>query len=253
MKIIIAGAFAIGAHLAKLLSRNDNDIILIDEDEERLANISSDYDLMTLHSSSTSIETLKEAGAESADLFIAVTPDESKNITSCVLARGLGAKKTVAKVNNNEYVDPKLTAFFDQLGVNSIIYPESLAAKDITNGLKMSWVRQRWDVHDGALVMLGIKLRETCEILNEPLKELCKPETPYHIVAIKRGDETIIPRGDDVLQLSDIAYFMTTKNYIPYIRKIVGKEHYVDNGRRKYGNTRREDNARIHGGEDIRE
>ena len=228
MKIIIAGAFAIGAHLAKLLSRNDNDIILIDEDEERLANISSDYDLMTLHSSSTSIETLKEAGAESADLFIAVTPDESKNITSCVLARGLGAKKTVAKVNNNEYVDPKLTAFFDQLGVNSIIYPESLAAKDITNGLKMSWVRQRWDVHDGALVMLGIKLRETCEILNEPLKELCKPETPYHIVAIKRGDETIIPRGDDVLQLSDIAYFMTTKNYIPYIRKIVGKEHYVD-------------------------
>lgn len=228
MKIIIAGAFAIGAHLAKLLSRSDNDIILIDEDEERLANISSDYDLMTLHSSSTSIETLKEAGAESADLFIAVTPDESKNITSCVLARGLGAKKTVAKVNNNEYVDPKLTAFFDQLGVNSIIYPESLAAKDITNGLKMSWVRQRWDVHDGALVMLGIKLRETCEILNEPLKELCKPETPYHIVAIKRGDETIIPRGDDVLQLSDIAYFMTTKNYIPYIRKIVGKEHYVD-------------------------
>lgn len=228
MKIIIAGAFAIGAHLAKLLSRSDNDIILIDEDEERLANISSDYDLMTLHSSSTSIETLKEAGAESADLFIAVTPDESKNITSCVLARGLGTKKTVAKVNNNEYVDPKLTAFFDQLGVNSIIYPESLAAKDITNGLKMSWVRQRWDVHDGALVMLGIKLRETCEILNEPLKELCKPETPYHIVAIKRGDETIIPRGDDVLQLSDIAYFMTTKNYIPYIRKIVGKEHYVD-------------------------
>ena len=97
MKIIIAGAFAIGAHLAKLLSRNDNDIILIDEDEERLANISSDYDLMTLHSSSTSIETLKEAGAESADLFIAVTPDESKNITSCVLARGLGAKKTVER------------------------------------------------------------------------------------------------------------------------------------------------------------
>ena len=76
--------------------------------------------------------------------------------------------------------------------------------------------------------MLGIKLRETCEILNEPLKDLCKPESPYHIVAIKRGDETIIPRGDDVLKIYDLAYFMTTRNYIPYIRKIVGKEHYVD-------------------------
>ena len=103
-----------------------------------------------------------------------------------------------------------------------------LAARDIANGLKMSWVRQRWDVHDGALIMLGIKLRETCEILNEPLKDLCKPESPYHIVAIKRGADTIIPRGDDVLKIYDLAYFMTTRNYIPYIRKIVGKEHYVD-------------------------
>ena len=76
--------------------------------------------------------------------------------------------------------------------------------------------------------MLGIKLRDTCQVLNQPLKDLCKPESPYHIVAIKHGNETIIPRGDDVLSLNDIAYFMTTRNYIPFIRKIVGKEHYVD-------------------------
>ena len=92
----------------------------------------------------------------------------------------------------------------------------------------MSWVRQRWDVHDGALTMLGIKLRDTCEVLNMPLKDLCKPESPYHIVAIKRSNETIIPRGDDVLKLNDIAYFMTTRQYIPYIRSIVGKERYAD-------------------------
>ena len=92
----------------------------------------------------------------------------------------------------------------------------------------MSWVRQRWDVHDGALTMLGIKLRETAEILDQPLKDLCKPESPYHIVAIKRGKETIIPRGEDVLKLKDIAYFMTTRQYIPYIRTIVGKERYAD-------------------------
>ena len=228
MKIIIAGAYAIGTHLAKLLSRNDQDTVLIDSDEERLAAISSDYDLMTIHSTASKVQTLKDAGIDKADLFIAVTPDENLNMNACMLASALGAKRTVAKVDNYEYIDPKLKKLFENVGISSLIYPENLAARDIANGLKMSWVRQRWDVHDGALVMLGIKLRDTCEILNEPLKDLCKPESPYHIVAIKRGEDTIIPRGDDVLMLNDLAYFMTTRNYIPYIRKIVGKEHYVD-------------------------
>ena len=228
MKIIIAGAYAIGTHLAQLLSRNNEDTVLIDSDEERLASISSEYDLMTVHASVSKIQTLKDAGVSGADLFIAVTRDENLNMNACMLAKALGAKRTVAKVDNFEYIDPKLDSFFEKVGISSRIYPENLAARDIANGLKMSWVRQRWDVHDGALVMLGIKLRETCEILNEPLKDLCKPESPYHIVAIKRGDETIIPRGDDVLKIYDLAYFMTTRNYIPYIRKIVGKEHYVD-------------------------
>ena len=228
MKIIIAGAYAIGTHLAKLLSRNDQDIVLIDEDEERLNNVNSDYDLMTVHASPSSIKALKDAGTGNADLYIGVTPDENMNMNSCIIAKALGAKKTVAKVNIYEFTNPELKDFFDKVGIDSIIYPENLAAHDIVNGLKMSWVRQRWDVHNGALVMLGIKLRQTCEILDEPLKELCKPESPYHIVAVKRGEDTIIPRGDDVLKIYDMAYFMTTRNYIPYIRKIVGKENYVD-------------------------
>ena len=228
MKIIIYGAYAIGTHLAKLLSRNNHDTILIDDDDERLANITSDYDLMTVLASNRKIKTLKDAGVHNADLFIAVTPDENFNMNICMMAKALGVKRTVSKVDSYEYNEPRVKEFFEKLGISSIIYPEHLAARDIANGLKMSWVRQRWDVHDGALVMLGIKLRESCEILNEPLKELCKPESPYHIVAVKRGDDTIIPRGDDVLKMYDLAYFMTTRNYIPYIRKIVGKEHYVD-------------------------
>ena len=228
MKSIIAGAYAIGTYLAKLLSRNNQDIILMDESLEKLEKLGSDFDLMTMNASCASITTLKEAGAESADLFIAVTPDENKNMTSCMIAKALGAKKTVAKVDNYEYVAPDLNDFFERLGISSIIYPELLAAKDINNGLKMSWVRQRWDVHDGALVMLGIKRRETCEILNKPLKDISGPDDPYHVVAIKRDGDTIIPGGNDELKLYDMAYFMTTRQYIPFIRKIVGKEHYVD-------------------------
>lgn len=228
MKIIIAGAYAIGTHLAKLLSRNDQDTVLIDEDEERLASISSDYDLMTFHASPTSIDALKDAGIADADLFIAVTLDESTNLISCVMAKQLGAKSTVAKVDKYEYLDDKKLSFFEKMGITAIINPEDLSAHEIANGLRMSWVRQRWDVLDGTLVMLGIKMRQTSEILGQPLKDLCKPETPYHVVAIKRADETIIPRGDDTLQLYDLVYFITTRTYIPYIRKIVGKEHYAD-------------------------
>ena len=228
MKIIIAGAYAIGTHLARLLSRNNHDIVLMDENEERLDGLGSDVDVLTYHASPTSIKALKEVGTSHANLFIAVTPDENKNMASCILAAGLGAKKTVAKVDNYEFTAPELKEHLNRVGITSIVFPEQLAARDITNGLKMSWVRQRWDVHDGALVMLGIKLRESCEILNRPIKEISGPDDPYHIVAIKRGDDTIIPRGEDELKLFDLAYFMTTKNYIPYIRKIVGKEHYVD-------------------------
>lgn len=228
MKIIISGAYAIGTHLARLLSHNHEDITLIDEADERLAQVGADFDLLTIQASPSSIKALRNVGAEHADLFIAVTPDQSLNITSCVLAKALGTKKTVAMIHNSEYIEPELQNFFANLGVSSLIYPEKLAAIDIINGLKMSWVRQRWDVHHGALVMLAIKLRETCEILNNPLKNLCGPDDPYHIVAIKRLKETIIPGGNDELKLYDLAYFMTTPQYIPYIRKIVGKEHYAD-------------------------
>ena len=228
MKIIIAGAYAIGTYLAKLLTRNNYDIVLMDSDAENLEKLSRDFDLMAMLASPTSIKAQREAGVQDAELFIAVTPDENVNLNACMIAKQLGAKKTVAKVDTYEYSLPQNQEFFKKLGISSIIYPEMLAAKDIIAGLKMSWVRQRWDVHDGALVMLGIKLREGCEILGRPLREISGPDDPFHIVAIKRGAETIIPGGNDQLELNDLTYFMTKKNFIPYIRKIVGKEHYVD-------------------------
>ena len=228
MKIIIAGAGAVGTHLAKLLSRDHQDCVLIDEEESRLEGLDTEFDIMTLLRSPTSIKTLKEAGIANTDLFVGVTPDESRNMNSCIIAHALGAKKTVARIDNYEYLAPTLEPFFHKLGIDSLIYPEVLAAIDIANGLKMSWVRQRWDVHGGALVMLGVKLRDTSEILNRPLKELCGPDDPYHVVAIKRHDDTIIPSGNAELHTNDLVYFMTTKEYIPYIRKITGKEYYAD-------------------------
>ena len=228
MKIIIAGAGNVGTHLAKLLSREKQDIILMDDDEEKLSALSNNFDLMTVTASPSSISGLKEVGVKEADLFVAVTPDESRNMTACMLAHNLGAQKTVARIDNYEYLLPKNKEFFKKLGVDSLIYPEMLAAKEIVSSMRMSWVRQWWEFCGGALILIGAKMREKAEILNIPLHQLGGPTIPYHVVAIKRGTDTIIPRGDDVIKLNDIVYFTTTRKYIPYIRKIAGKEDYAD-------------------------
>ena len=229
MKIVIAGAGAVGTHLSKLLSTENHDCVLIDDDDERLEGVDTNYDIMAVCASPTSIKTLKDAGVASADLFVGVTRRESRNITACMLAHALGAKKTVARIDNYEYLLPQNLEYFNHVGVDSLVYPEVLAASDIISGLKLSWVRQRLDVHNGALVLLGVKLRDNCQILHQPLRDICGPDDPYHIVALKRrtGD-TIIPGGNDVLQSGDLAYFMTTQEYIPHIKRIVGKEEYED-------------------------
>ena len=228
MKIIIAGAGAVGTHLSKLLSTENHDCTLIDDDEERLSGVDANYDIMAVNAEPTSIKALKDAGAGSADLFVGVTRLESRNITACALAHALGAKKTVARIDSFEYLQPSNLAIFNNMGIDSLVYPEALAAQDIITALRMSWARQRVDIQGGRLTLLGIKLREGCQILNRPLRDLCGPDDPYRVVAIKRAGETIIPGGLDELKLNDLVYFMTTPDYIPYIRKIVGKEHYED-------------------------
>ena len=229
MKIIIAGAGNVGTHLAKLLSREKQDIILMDDDEEKLSALSANFDLLTVTASPSSISGLKRGRREKKRTCSSQSPpDESRNMTACMLATNLGAKKTVARIDNYEYLLPKNKEFFRKLGVDSLIYPEMLAAKEIVSSMRMSWVRQWWEFCGGALILIGTKMREKAEILNIPLHQLGAPDIPYHVVAIKRGTETIIPRGDDVIKLHDIVYFTTTRKYIPYIRKIAGKEDYAD-------------------------
>ena len=229
MKIIIAGAGAVGSHLAALLSKESNDILVLDPNGDKLARATDGLDVMTLTVSPTSIIGLKEAGTPQADLFIAVTPSETQNLTCCAIAHSLGARKTVARIDNGEYLQERNREFFTSMGIESLIYPEVLAAKEIVDGVQRSWARQWWEVHNGALMVLGIKLREEAVALyGKQLRELCPPDSPYHIVAIKRDEDTIIPGGFDELKLNDIAYFMTTKKYVPNIRQLVGKDSYPD-------------------------
>lgn len=225
MKIVIAGAGAVGTHLAKMLSGEKQDIILMDTSAEKLSRMESNFDLMTVEGNPTSFTSLKDAGVDTADLFVAVTPEESRNVTACILAHSLGARRTVARIDNAEYLQPKHKEFLQQLGVDSLIYPEMLAAREIADSLRLSWIRQWWEFGDGALVMVGVKVRSNAEVINTPLMQLSK-EMPYHIVAVVRGKETIIPKGRDMLLADDIVFFTCEKKALPYLRRICGKDEY---------------------------
>ena len=224
MKIIIGGAGEVGTHLSKLLSAEDQDIILMDSDEEKL-DFPNSFEIMTVVGSPTSIRDLKLAGINHADMFIAVTPEESVNMTACLLAHQLGAKQTVARISNDEYLQTKNVEFFSSLGVDSFICPENLAADEIVSALKQPWTRQWWEIAGGKLILLGVKVRENAPIVNKFLYDFINENRIYHIVAINRGNETIIPRGSDQILAGDLLYFTTTEEYINEVKVRSGKEN----------------------------
>ncbi|GHT58218.1 Trk system potassium transport protein TrkA [Bacteroidia bacterium] len=224
MKIIIAGAGEVGIYLAKLLSQENQDIVFMDSDEEKL-NIPYGLEIMTAVGNPTSINDLKAAGVKRADMFIAVTPEESVNMTASMLATNLGAQKTIARVSNTEYLLPKNMEFFSKLGIDSIICPEILAADEIVNALKTPWSRQWSELAGGKLILVGAKIRDNAPVINKYLYDISQGEKIYHIVAIKRENDTIIPRGSDRILSGDIVYFTTTPKHVPDIKTLAGKDH----------------------------
>ncbi|QIK59444.1 Trk system potassium transporter TrkA [Dysgonomonas sp. HDW5A] len=226
MRVVIAGAGAVGTHLAKLLSGENQDVIIMDPDIEKLNFSKSHFEIMTMEGSSTSLKDLKEVGVEEADLFIGVTPEESVNITSCMLASKMGAKKTFARIDNFEYLLPKNKEFFESLGVDSMVYPEMLAAKEIVSAIKRPWVRLWVELFGGAIILVGAKIRSNSELVGKYLHEISVNPKKFHIVAIKRNNRTIIPKGSDQIISGDILFFTTTKEFIDEIPAITGKKNF---------------------------
>lgn len=223
MKIVIAGAGEVGTHLAKLLSREEQDITLLDRDRSRLEALDARYNLLTVVGPPVSFSALRAAGVEKAELFIAVTPYETDNVVACEIAKSFGAQKTVARIDNYEFMDPANSAFFTRSGINHTIYPEYLAALEIRTALERNWVHNWFELHDGEIIVVGIKLRDNARIAGMQLKEFAATRHNFHVSAIRRKNETIIPRGDDRLMPNDILYFTTTRDYVDELIDLCGK------------------------------
>lgn len=223
MKIVIAGAGEVGTHLAKMLSKENQDITLLDRDQSKLDIIDSNYNLMTWNGSTSSFESLREVGVKDADLYIAVTPFETSNLASCSIAKKMGARKTVARIDNSEFLLPENRQIIRDMGIDFVIYPEHLAANDIALSLAHNWARYWAELHNGDLLLIGVKIHSNSVLLNVKLKDMPVTTHDFHIAAIKRNGETIIPNGNDEILPDDVVYFITTPEHIEEVRNICGK------------------------------
>lgn len=224
MNIIIAGSGEVGSHLAKLLSHESQEITLIDSNKENLSFPNSHLDIKVIHGDCSSISILREAEVSSADLFIAVTELQSINLTSCFLAKQLGAKKTIARISNTELIE-KNGVDISALGIEELISPEALASDEIKLVISQSVFNDAFEFEDGALLTLGLKVQDSAPLIGKSVIEAASilPEMHFFPIAIKRENETIIPRGDTVFQVGDRIIFMTTEGGDEELLKLSGK------------------------------
>ncbi|MCH3880857.1 MULTISPECIES: Trk system potassium transporter TrkA [Tenacibaculum] len=228
MKIIIAGAGDVGFHLAKLLSYESQDTYVIDFDGDKLNYINNNLDVITKKGDATSVKLLKEIGVESADLLLAVTESQNTNFTISVIGKALGAKKTIARIKNQEFLETKDVNFKD-FGVDFMISPQELAADEIKMLLNQSSFNDTVAFENGLFNVMGTSLTYKSPIVDLTVKE-AKDKfnmVDFITIAIKREGvaQTIIPRGDTVYKMSDQVYFSVPNYSLDKLYPIIGKEH----------------------------
>lgn len=226
MRIIIAGAGDVGFHLAKLLAFEKHDIILIDKDGDTLKQAANSLDVGTLKGSSTSYSVLEDADIENADLLIAVTSSEETNLTTAMIGKHLGAKKTIARIQNLEYLLDKEKLDLKDLGIDEIISPESLAAKEIKRLLKEVALTDTFDFDQGKLSLVGVTIDENSQLLNKSMVEVAhlNPNQNFVTVAILRQNNTIIPHGENRFMEGDHAYFIAQPDGVDTVLQLSGKQ-----------------------------
>ena len=231
MKIIIAGAGEVGSHLAKMLSNEANDITVIDSNQERLDALRSHTDVVTVEGNPSAIHVLHDADVEHADLFIAVSPSDSQdvNIVSAMLAKKMGCKKVTARINNEEYLAYENKYIFTEMGIDLLFYPEKIAAGEIVELLKRTASTDSLDFARGRLQVAVFKLEEESPMIGMNMAEFSQVAAAdglkFRVVAISRGDTTIIPKFDTKFKYHDLVFIISKREGMDMLMKYLGKRN----------------------------
>ena len=214
MKIIIVGAGKVGEYLFTDLNTEDNDIILIEKKQDILNEMLSKYDIMGISGSGTNYDVLEEAGVNECEVFISVTESDEVNIISCIFAKKMGAKYTIARVRNPEYY-AKYDFVKDALGIDLVINPEFVAAREISRGLKYPSAHSVETFVDGRVKLIGITVGENNPLKDVKIKELQQKFNIKVLIGIvERHGEIFIPSGEFVIREGDRVHFTGIDEYV---------------------------------------
>ncbi len=240
MRIVIAGAGEVGSHLAKMLSSEYHEITIIDVDAKKLEELSGMADLIAIEGDSTTFAVLKKASVRKADLYIAVCPEESSNIISATIAKHMGAKKTIARIDNNEYLEPNNKEIFIDMGIDYLFYPEKIAAEEVITLLGHTSTSEYVDFSGGKLSLVVFRIDSSSPLANKTLLEVTKDRKnlPYRTVAISRDDQTIIPRGTDTFKEGDYIYVIANQYTVKEVTDFSGKANIDINNLMILGGSR---------------
>lgn len=230
MKIVIEGAGEVGSHLAKMLREESNEVTVIDDDAARIARLSSYADVETVIGNPSSIQVLKDAGVDKADLYIAVYPFSAQeiNIVSAILAKHLGAAKVIARINEEEYLTPDNKLLFKEVGIELMCYPEKNASDEIVYQLKHAMASETMDFARGKLQISVFKVDENSQMLDYKLSEFMAMLKPgeaeiFRIIAINRDGNTIIPGASTKFLFGDLIYAVCRKEGAEKLASYLGK------------------------------
>ena len=227
MKIIIAGAGDVGCHLARMLSGDNHEITVIESDRKLLGDVAAVADLLTVEGDCTSFATLRKAIVRKADLFIAVNHEEERNIISAILAKQMGAKKSIARIDHNEYLEPNNKEVFINLGIDYLFYPEKIAARQVIKLLGHTATTEYVDFSNGKLSLVVFRLDPSSDLVGHTLLSFTEKQQPlsYRTVAITRDGRTIIPHGNDTYMEGDMVYIITKEDSVKEVMAFSGQSN----------------------------
>ncbi len=227
MKIVIAGAGEMGSHLARMLSGNGHDITIIDADAKLLSEIGSLADVISVEGDSTTFAVLRKAAVRKCDLFIAVNHEENDNIVAAMMAKKLGARKSIARIDNNEYLEPNNKEMFIDMGIDYLFYPEQVAAGEVINLLGHTSTSEYVDFSSGKLSLAVFRLEPASPLVGQPLAGFGEEEAPlsYRTVAITRGGQTIIPQRDERYMEDDLIYIIARQDAVHEVMALSGRNN----------------------------
>lgn len=219
MRIIIVGAGAVGSYLAERLSTEGQDVVVIEDDGRRAAQLQEGIDALVLTGNGASTHVLEEAGADKADLLIAVSNSDGANVLACFTAKELGTKTTIARIE-----DPEIREGADRLGVDVVIDPSATAAEELVGIVGMGGASELIQFADGKLVMVGAIVTPNAPITGGPLRDLRvrQAEWGWVVAALVRDGRTIVAHGDTLVRPGDHALLMTTDDHVDDATRLLG-------------------------------